>query len=540
MVYAADGRVVAVNTAACELLGVEASRLVGSSAREAGWKFKGRHGGHPVLGALKTGRPVRAAIARVERPDRTQVWLQVDAMPGPDGGARQQVLMTLTDVTALVSGSTGRASQGDHIVQAIDAILDQSRLEPRAILATVTRELASLRPAIWVASLMGKDPSNVLVVAADDSEEFDAGAASNYVEKLQQSGIRSTPLSNRVIESNQPLVIPSITMRELMAFVNDEIRDYVRVTPLLPEDVVVGVVATPMHARGAVIGALSVFQPPGSEPLDAEDARWIQAVADRTAEAVENAQLYEDAIKRLERLTALQGVSLAVSASPDLTLTLKVILDHVAAQLKVDAADILLLDESDNSLTLAGSTGFLATAVPDFRLPADEGMPGRALSSRRIETVTALSAFSQFRRRSMFAREGFKAYGAVPLVSRGRLLGALEVFHRSALNPDQEWLSFLDALGSVAAVAIDNASMQERLRMTRLGPHHPGRPAPDMTRVEREVMKLAAEGMTNVEIAARVHLSPNTIKFHIRQILKKAGAANRTDLAHQAAREGWL
>jgi DNA-binding CsgD family transcriptional regulator len=209
----------------------------------------------------------------------------------------------------------------------------------------------------------------------------------------------------------------------------------------------------------------------------------------------------------------------------------------------VDAADVLLLDETDNTLALSASTGFLATAVPDYRLPADDGVPGRDVTGRRIETVTALSAFSQFRRRSLFAREGFKAYGAVPLISRGKLLGALEVFHRSPLTPDQEWLSFLDALGSVAAVAIDSATMQDRLRLQG---RRPGdalkltRVSPDMSRIETEIMKLAAEGMTNREIAARVHLSPNTIKFHMRQIFQKTGASNRTDLAHQAAKQGWL
>jgi DNA-binding NarL/FixJ family response regulator len=293
--------------------------------------------------------------------------------------------------------------------------------------------------------------------------------------------------------------------------------------------------------RGAIIGTLGLFERRGSNPLTEKDVTWVQAIADRTAAAVENAQLYEDAVNRLDRLAALQSVSLAVSASPDLRLTLKVILDHVTARLKVDAADILLLDESDNTLGVAASTGFQATAVHDFRLPADEGMPGQALMSRRIETVTALSAFSQFRRRSLFAREGFKAYGAVPLISRGKLLGALEVFQRSQLTPDQEWLSFLDALGSVAAVAIDSATMQEKLRQVRSpAAPRPARLPPDMTRLERDIMRLVAEGRTNREIAAQVHLSQNTIKFHMRQILQKTGAANRTELAHQVAKDGWV
>jgi DNA-binding NarL/FixJ family response regulator len=46
--------------------------------------------------------------------------------------------------------------------------------------------------------------------------------------------------------------------------------------------------------------------------------------------------------------------------------------------------------------------------------------------------------------------------------------------------------------------------------------------------------------MTNKEIAAQVHLSQNTVKFHVRRILQKAGAANRTELASHAIKEGWL
>jgi DNA-binding NarL/FixJ family response regulator len=53
-------------------------------------------------------------------------------------------------------------------------------------------------------------------------------------------------------------------------------------------------------------------------------------------------------------------------------------------------------------------------------------------------------------------------------------------------------------------------------------------------------MRLAVEGLTNREIAARVHLSQNTVKFHVRQILQKTGASNRTELAHEAAKQGWV
>jgi len=544
LLYDQAGVVTDANEAACELFGVARDELVGVSAENAGWLIADTPDGpmsvHPAIGAIKTRLPVVGVVARLMRPDGLNVWIQVDAVPQLSKGEVARVAAAVTDVSHLIARSrmSGR-SGGDHIVDAVTEVLAQARLDPQAILANVTRTLSRMRPAIWVAAVMGKDPEAIRVIATEEGDP----AISAYVEAMQRSGaVSTTPITTRVIESGEPLLLPSVSVEGLQSMLNDEVRHYIGGHPVGDLATTLGVMVVPMHARGAIIGTLGLFERRGSNPLTEKDVIWVQAIADRTGLAVENAQLYEDAVQRLDRLAALQGVSLAMSASPDLRLTLKVILDHVTAQLKVDAADVLLLDETDNQLALSASTGFLATAVLDYKLPLDEGVPGTAIAGRRIETVTALSAFSQFRRRSLFAREGFRSYGAVPLISRGKLLGALEVFHRSQLTPDQEWLSFLDALGSVAAVAIDNAAMQERLRQGRglSEPRRPLRAAPQMSAVEREILRMAVEGMTNREIAANVHLSQNTVKFHMRQLLQRSGASNRTELAHQAAKEGWI
>ncbi len=544
VVYDREGGVVQANDAACTLLGVTRRELIGTYAEDAGWlvieSVEGPISVHPVVAAIRSVQPVRGALVKARRPGGADVWLQVDAIPQERSG---QIVATLADVTHLIAHSRiSSRSTGDHILDEVTDHIANARMEPRAILTTVTRSLARLRPGIWVASLIGKDPTDIQVVVSAEDAEAAEDYGSSYVEAMRLAGnIQTTPISTRVIESGQPLLLPEISLEEFLGYTNDDVRSYLHEHPWMAANSRLGVVVVPMHARGATIGTLGLFEKRSSNPLTDKDALWVQAIADRTGLAVDNAQLYEDAINRLERLTALQSVSLAVSASPDLRLTLKVILDHVTTQLKVDAADVLLLDETDNTLALSASAGFRATAMPDLRLPAEDGITGRAVNSRRIETVTALSAFSQFRRRSLFAREGFKAYGAVPLFSRGRLLGALEVFHRSSLTPDQEWLSFLDALGSVAAVAIDSATMQERLRHVRPSQAAgPSRGSPDMSKMETEIMRMAVEGMTNREIADRVHLSQNTVKFHMRQILQKTGAANRTELAHEASKQGWL
>ena len=545
IVYDAAGEVTDANESACRLLGIASNALIGSSAHNADWlvtdAIDGPMSVHPVTAVLKSRQAVRGALARTTRSDGTNVWMHVDAIPELDRtGEVTRVVTSIADVTHLISRNriAGR-SQGDHIIDEIAERLAHEPLDAQAILTTVTNALSRLRPGIWVGTVMSKDPNMMRVIASDDADPMIA----KYIDAMQRSGaVSTTPISTRVIESGEPLLISSLAVDGVLGMLNDELRTYLAVHPMPTSLAHLAVMVVPMRARGAPIGTLGLFERAGSNPLSEKDTIWLQAVADRTGTAIENAQLYEDAVKRLARLSALQSVTLAISASPDLRLTLKIILDHVISQLEIDAADVLLLDETDNMLTLAASVGFLATAVPEYRLPIDENLPGRVMSSRRIETVTALSAFSQFRRRSLFAREGFKAYGAVPLMSRGRLLGALEIFHRKPLTPDEEWASFLDALGSVAAIAIDNASMQERLRKVQIAP--PARkapaPPPTLSKLEVQILHLMVEGMTNREIAVQVHLSQNTIKFHVRQILQKTGASNRTELAHQAAKEGWL
>lgn len=47
---------------------------------------------------------------------------------------------------------------------------------------------------------------------------------------------------------------------------------------------------------------------------------------------------------------------------------------------------------------------------------------------------------------------------------------------------------------------------------------------------ETEVLHLIEEGASNGEISAKLFISENTVKFHVRNILKKTGCSNRTEL----------
>jgi len=57
---------------------------------------------------------------------------------------------------------------------------------------------------------------------------------------------------------------------------------------------------------------------------------------------------------------------------------------------------------------------------------------------------------------------------------------------------------------------------------------------------EHEVLTLAAEGLTNKEIAYRLGISERTVQFHINSIFNKTATNSRTEAVALALRNGWI
>jgi len=77
--------------------------------------------------------------------------------------------------------------------------------------------------------------------------------------------------------------------------------------------------------------------------------------------------------------------------------------------------------------------------------------------------------------------------------------------------------------------------------LARFAPRQPAAPAASpLTPREGEVLRLIAEGKANTEIAALLNIGLGTVKGHIRDILEKLSAADRTQAAVVALRRGFI
>ena len=106
------------------------------------------------------------------------------------------------------------------------------------------------------------------------------------------------------------------------------------------------------------------------------------------------------------------------------------------------------------------------------------------------------------------------------------MIARLQQFHQHMADAEREQLVALERERSVAAFRLDHTSnLQE---------------PPPLNSSQREILRLMTTGLSNREIAGRIHLSENTVKSHIQEILRKMDVRNRVEAAVRATREGWV
>jgi PAS domain S-box-containing protein/putative nucleotidyltransferase with HDIG domain len=171
--------------------------------------------------------------------------------------------------------------------------------------------------------------------------------------------------------------------------------------------------------------------------------------------------------QQVEQLSALRNIDKAILSNINLHFTLSTILSEVRKQLQVDAADILLLNSNKSMLEYAAGQGFRTHSMETTPIPIGESFAGRAITERRLIKIENLTEHPNDPfLASLVAEEGFVFYCAVPLITKTNIQGTLEIFHRSFLQPNPDWIEFLQTLAGQAAIAIDNATLFENLQHT--------------------------------------------------------------------------
>ncbi|MFF2959483.1 response regulator transcription factor [Streptomyces sp. NPDC057963] len=196
--------------------------------------------------------------------------------------------------------------------------------------------------------------------------------------------------------------------------------------------------------------------------------------------------LAEDQSMVREALAALLGLE------PDIEVVAQVARgDEVLAAVREHRIDVALLD-----IEMPGMTGIEAAAVLRRELPAV-----------KIVVVTT------------FGRPGYL---------------------RRAMESGADAFLVKDAPASQLASAVRKVLAGERVIDPTLAAAALADGANPLTDRERDVLRTAADGSTNAEVAAALHLSQGTVRNYLSTAIQKLAVRNRAEAVRIAREKGWL
>jgi PAS domain S-box-containing protein len=352
------------------------------------------------------------------------------------------------NVHALVVNSRDVTDRQQHEMELrVIAALSQ------ALRSAITR--AEMLPIILnqTASLLQVDSANLEILDLNTGDSITAAVYGKWTPKIGDRIPRGSGLDSYILESGKPYLT------------NDLQHDPRLITPSWIGNTVAAA-GVPMIVQEQIIGSLWVGR---TAHITRNELRLLEAIADISANAINRAILHEQTRQHLEQITSLREIDSAIASSLDLHFTFNILLTHALEQLKVDAADIFLLNPHLQLLEYSAGKGFNMHVNEQVRLKIGESQAGRAVLERSLVFITNLSELEGvLQHPSRLAGERFVTYHALPLSAKGEVNGVMEVYHRTPFTHDSGWLSLFETIAGQAGIAIDNSRLFDGLQQSNM------------------------------------------------------------------------
>lgn len=265
-----------------------------------------------------------------------------------------------------------------------------------------------------------------------------------------------------ILSKQRPLYVPDIEKENCFPAIRSILLDKgIRSYCVLPL----------FTARSRMGGLHFASDKPGAYSV--EDVEFMQLVARQTAVTLESVLNYEsttasqrELARERDHLRLLLKVNSVVAAKLDTRELFSAISIFLREGLDVEYASLALFDQETkqlrrHSLDFPGGGGFLQEneVIPIENTTVGESfMKGVPVTSRRAEIERLQPDVAQ-----SLLKEGLNFVCAVPLISRGRILGTLNVASRREDAFEESSVKLIEEVACQFAVALDNALAYQRI-----------------------------------------------------------------------------
>ncbi|MBD1808744.1 PAS domain-containing protein [Microcoleus sp. FACHB-SPT15] len=271
----------------------------------------------------------------------------------------------------------------------------------------------------------------------------------------------------KVIRTGKPELIPKISDSLLVAAI-PEAEHLQLVRGLGLESVLI----VPLIARQRILGTITMVTAQSGRRYKTDDLAVAEDLARRAALAIDNARLYREATTSRQsaefaanRTALLQAVTAAFSEALTPAQVAEVVVNQGITALGAIAGSVVLLDDSGNSLKLAGTVGY-----PEELFDNWECRPGTTATPLAdtvwngepifLENVEAFAAHYPDLAHLPTLTSSC-AFAAIPLTVEGCTIGGLGLSFASAQMFGEQDRAFMLALGQQCAQAIARAYLYE-------------------------------------------------------------------------------
>jgi signal transduction histidine kinase/CheY-like chemotaxis protein len=195
------------------------------------------------------------------------------------------------------------------------------------------------------------------------------------------------------------------------------------------------------------------------------DLWTLNSLARQAATALANARLYRDLAQRLRDLAVLNDASQALTSTIALDKLLSIITEGVCIALLAENGYVLLVDGTDDWLTLAAASGFGANELAGVKLNIHlklferailEGMP--CLFKLTAENPDQFAELDHLLKRKIFTLL------VAPLQTLGIIIGLVILINKQTGDFNTNDLNLLSALSQLMAGAVENAQLFNQIR----------------------------------------------------------------------------
>ncbi len=239
------------------------------------------------------------------------------------------------------------------------------------------------------------------------------------------------------------------------ALVNDVRQDptYIQSLPAVRSEL-----AVPLIVKNRVIGVMDL-ESPWPDFFTDQHQNLLEVLANRMAMAIENARLYRRSVRQARTLQLLNEISRELSSVLVLNELLRKVGTLTKRLIDYHRFGILLADEQGQAFNIVISIKQDERMPDKCTIPFGQGIVGAAASTRQTVVVPDVNEDLRY----IYANPETRSEMAVPLISRDRVIGVVDLESPQPAYFTDEHVRIFSTLAPQIAVAIENARLYERV-----------------------------------------------------------------------------